>query len=264
MTEKNVLFEKNFYEKLRKGESVKIDLKEIEGWYFGNYLKSGNIRAFRNRLALKYLKKYVKTGGNFLEYGCGNGNLSLYFSKFWEKVIGFDLSEVSVKLALEKREYLNIENVFFFCGDASNLGMKDSSVDIVFGHGILHHLKKYDGIGEELFRILKRGGVAIFAENLGENKVLEMIRKKIWEKKGLIGIEDTLKYKDIYSIGNKFDVEVIELSFFSTIKRVLGYRNIFVVRIFIYLIFYLDQILLKIFPFLSKYCAESVIIFKKK
>jgi len=265
----NRIFEKRHFEEMRKNEREKVDLKEVENWYFGNYLKSGYIRSFRNRRALKILKSYYKSECILLEYGCGSGEISLLFSKYFDKVTGFDFSQISILKALKRKRNLErngkLKNFpYFFCGDASLLGVKNRSVDIVFGHGVLHHIKKYDGIGEELYRILKDGGVAIFAENLGENKFLEKIRKKTWEKKGLLGIEDTLKYKDIEEIGLNFKrVEVIEMSFLSTVKRLFGYRNNFAVRPFILMLFFLDEIILKIFPFLKKYCSESVIIFRK-
>ena len=269
MKKGSLFFEKEFYEGLRKNEPIEVNLKDVEKWYFGSYLVSGNIRSFRNRLALNFLKREISDKKILLEYGCGNGDLSLFFSQFHKKVFGFDLSEVSANVALRKRDFLKDNDgldldVEFFCGNASKLGIKNESVDIVFGHGILHHIKKYDGVGDELYRVLKRGGVAIFAENLGENKLLERIRRRNWKRKGLGGIEDTLKYRDIREIGKEFQkVKIIELSLFSTVKRIFGYKNPFFIRPFIFLFFWFDFILLKIFPFLRKYSAESVIIFKK-
>jgi SAM-dependent methyltransferase len=61
--------------------------------------------------------------------------------------------------------------------NAESLSFADESFDIVVGRGILHHLDLDQSLAE-IRRILKKGGVAIFAEPMGHNPVLNWYRAR--------------------------------------------------------------------------------------
>ncbi|NIM14828.1 MAG: methyltransferase domain-containing protein [Candidatus Aminicenantes bacterium] len=80
-----------------------------------------------------------------LDVGCGNGFFTYYFDKMC-KTVGVDFSEKMVHLNPLKCEQKGIM-------DASRLGFKDSSFDVVFCHALLHHVEDMDTVIREMARV---------------------------------------------------------------------------------------------------------------
>ena len=53
----------------------------------------------------------------------------------------------------------------FVCCSSSNIKLDDNSVDLLFCHQTFHHLIDQERAIEEFFRVLKPGGVLLFAES---------------------------------------------------------------------------------------------------
>jgi SAM-dependent methyltransferase len=113
-------------------------------------------------------------GATVLEYGCSDGrNAPLYRRLGARRVLGVDVSEVSIAEA--RAQYGNVAE-FHSC-DAQKLAMfADSSVDIIFGRAILHHLD-FNAAMSEILRLLRKGGSAFFIEPLYDNPASILFRK---------------------------------------------------------------------------------------
>ena len=59
--------------------------------------------------------------------------------------------------------------------DAHRLEFSDSSLDVVFGVAILHHLE-FARAMSEIHRVLRKGGKIVFVEPLRHNPVARLIR----------------------------------------------------------------------------------------
>lgn len=81
-----------------------------------------------------------------LDVGCGNGFFTFYFDKICD-VCGVDYSEKMLKMNPVKNKLIM---------DANELKFEDSSFDIVFSHGLLHHVENIDKIIQEMVRVSKR------------------------------------------------------------------------------------------------------------
>lgn len=113
-----------------------------------------------------------------LEYGCADGGLSLHELKLpeeCESLIGIDISDVAIENATEQA--VGFKNVRFLTMSAEVMTFADSSFDLVFGRGILHHLDLKKCFGE-VSRVLRRNGVAIFYEPMGHNPILNLYRRR--------------------------------------------------------------------------------------
>lgn len=112
-----------------------------------------------------------------LEYGCGLGDFATWLCGQGASVIGIDISEYNVE-ACRRRfavEGITPDRCHFEVMDAHALGLPNDSVDLVTGNGILHHLD-LEAAFEEVDRVLKPGGKALFHEPLNGNPILKVYR----------------------------------------------------------------------------------------
>ena len=114
-----------------------------------------------------------------LDYGCGRGHLSLrLLAAGGDPVIGVDISETYVNECRRRAEDegYSPDRFDFRVGDVHALGLPDSSVDLVVGLGILHHLDP-DLALAEIHRVLRIGGRVLLQEPLADNPLLKLFRR---------------------------------------------------------------------------------------
>src|SRR5204862_4048938 len=103
------------------------------------------------------------------------GENSVLISSHGGKPIGVDISPDLIDLAETRIALHQIKNYDFKVGSAHELPLEDESVDLVFGIAILHHLDLALA-SNEVFRVLKRGGRAIFFEPVRNSKAVWFFR----------------------------------------------------------------------------------------
>jgi ubiquinone/menaquinone biosynthesis C-methylase UbiE len=111
-----------------------------------------------------------------LEYGCGPGTNSFRLATVAKSVTGIDLSDVAISQARERARQRGTSNVDFHVMDAEKLTFPDSSFDLICGRAIVHHLDVVRCL-ENLTRVLKPGGAALFQEPLGHNPIINLYRR---------------------------------------------------------------------------------------
>lgn len=113
-------------------------------------------------------------GATVLDYGCFDGILTpKYVDLGAEKIIGIDISDHNIAEA--KRRYGSLGD-FYVCDAHAMTVIPDSSIDLVVGRAILHHLDLTLAMPEVL-RVLRKGGTALFAEPLYNNPASIAFRK---------------------------------------------------------------------------------------
>jgi ubiquinone/menaquinone biosynthesis C-methylase UbiE len=100
-----------------------------------------------------------------LDYGCGNGwNSVRLLGLRPKKLVGIDISQNAIEEAVKRAG----DNAEFRVMDAHKLEFPDNKFDLVVGRGILHHLEFRIAM-QEVKRVLRKGGYALFAEPLLDN-----------------------------------------------------------------------------------------------
>lgn len=120
---------------------------------------------------------HLLQGAETLEYGCGMGDRAAFLAKRGARVTAIDLSPMAIEqaTALAAREGV-AGQIDFRVMDGERLDFPDAHFDVVTGAGILHHLD-LDRCLPELARVLKPDGMAVFAEPLGHNAILNRYRR---------------------------------------------------------------------------------------
>ncbi|MCK5225179.1 MAG: class I SAM-dependent methyltransferase [Planctomycetes bacterium] len=101
------------------------------------------------------MAKRVKSEGRFLDNGCGTG--LLFENLHNSKIVGLDISSEMLKYA---RQHCN-ELVL---GNSQQLPFVNDCFDVVFCRSLIHHLPKPQLAIDEISRVLKVGGEAVFVD----------------------------------------------------------------------------------------------------
>ncbi len=102
-------------------------------------------------------------GEDILEVGCGRGGGLSYINRTFapNSAIGIDLNKKAIKFCNKK--YLS-EKIKFFQSDAQKLNFEDNAFDVVINIESSHRYSKVDLFIGEVHRVLKPGGVFLFAD----------------------------------------------------------------------------------------------------
>ncbi len=163
---------------------------------------------------LIYLKDNAKNS-KILDFGCGIGSSAEKVIKYNpKKIIGIDISEISINKAKNKAKELNID-IDYKVDNCEKTNLNQNSFDIVYGTGILHHLE-IDKCLNEIHRVLKSNGKLLFIEPLGTNPIINLYRKLTPNTRSRD--EHPLIKKDFEYLNKKFvDVNVKYYGFLTLI-----------------------------------------------
>lgn len=101
-------------------------------------------------------------GISLLEVGYGQGTDLVQFAKSGAICTGIDYTPKHFELAKLNFQLRGLE-ADLHLGDAANLPFKDNSFDRVYSTGVLHHTPDIKKCIEEVYRVLKPGGVFVMS-----------------------------------------------------------------------------------------------------
>ena len=119
------------------------------------FAESGRVKA-------RYLAWFVHPAARVVELGCGMGRILKPLAPSCGEVIGVDISERMLELAVEYTA--GIDNLRLERTDGASLGMiDDSSVDLFYSLDVLIHVDRRSAFRylREIRRVLKPGAVAV-------------------------------------------------------------------------------------------------------
>lgn len=245
-----------------------FDVMEEYYWPLTTFGERGDPR-FRCNNKYAFYKRHLDqlrefAGKRVLNVACGTGELSLYLAHIGCEVVSFDFSPKSVDYAREMARINNLSHrIQVDEMDIRHLSYPDNSFDVVTGEAALHHLIKYENCFENMYRVLKPGGVALFFENFEFDPLIRLMRPINWYFKGYVG-EYSLKHADIDYARRVFDEVVIsDHAVFYTYSRFFATPNAFNRRVARSLK-KLDDIVLPRLPFLKRFYSLAYMQLKKK
>jgi SAM-dependent methyltransferase len=95
-----------------------------------------------------------------LEVGCGIATDGARFARAGAHYVGVDPSPTALELARRRFELEPLEGRFA-PASATELPFEDASFDLVYSHGVIHHIPETERAVDEFHRVLKPGGEAL-------------------------------------------------------------------------------------------------------
>ncbi|OGJ42123.1 hypothetical protein A3B60_00605 [Candidatus Peregrinibacteria bacterium RIFCSPLOWO2_01_FULL_39_12] len=158
-----------------KGKSNVYDSKEGYDLYANQYDKKLDfLHSFESDILLRMFKNF--RGKSVLDVGCGTGRLIRLLKDRGAIVTGADVSSEMIKIAGKK-----FPDVKFVSADIENLPFGDKHFDVVVAAFVIVHLGYLQGAFDEVYRVLKDGGIFILT-NINQKKApkLKIDRKKVF------------------------------------------------------------------------------------
>jgi len=138
---------------------------------FGNWFLGTGIWDTRVLdIAINDLKGLIRKGNPsypvIVDVGCGRGRSFRRLHDLFapDLLVGVDIDADMLRLAALETNGLECR-VSLIHGTSSGLALADESADMLFCHQTFHHLVDQDGAIREFYRILKPGGLLLFAES---------------------------------------------------------------------------------------------------
>jgi SAM-dependent methyltransferase len=100
-------------------------------------------------------------GRDVLEVGCGAGVDLVRFARGGARVTGVDLSDSAIRLARQNVSHQRLP-ASLLVADGEHLPFPDNRFDFVFAHGVVQYTGDGRKLAQEVRRVLKPGGEAVF------------------------------------------------------------------------------------------------------
>ena len=104
-------------------------------------------------------ERFVFSGKDMVDIGSGTGISTFDLARFAAKVVGIEIEQSMLAVALEMAPRMGLPNAGFMLGDAENIPLADNSVDVAIGVTLAGG--RVEKVAEEMERVVKRGGSAI-------------------------------------------------------------------------------------------------------
>ena len=102
--------------------------------------------------------------GSLLDVACGPGVVTAALAPNATSVVAFDATEQMLDKAKARCAKAGVSNVAFKNGDAERLPFADGEFDGAVTRAAIHHFANPQRAISEMFRVLRPGGVAVFAD----------------------------------------------------------------------------------------------------
>ena len=197
----------------------------------------------------------------YLEIGCGPFFLGQKLAKDVKLIIGIDFSPAALQIAKTMLDAKGITNYILIQGDILSLPLKDNTVDLIYGGGVLEHFKDTVTAVKQLYCVLRSGGVSF--NTVPYLNIGTLTYRQLWGNiPNFFGLKQLAEFIHIKLLKGRHMIFGYEFSFLeSTIKRIhkqAGFKQITVARFKVQTVF---DFIPKIFRKFAAYLCNSSRLF---
>jgi len=165
-------FKNNILDCIGTMEDEKLFSKLKWDKFYNNWFKNGQVTNEYNKVLQMYqtygvdqIKKYCNLDKTkvYFELGCGVFIIGALVAKDCKMVVGIDFSMPALLAAKKILELNKVKNYILIRGDIFKIPLKNKTIDLLYGGGVIEHFKDTLGCIAEYSRVMKRGGVALNA-----------------------------------------------------------------------------------------------------
>lgn len=162
---------------------------------------------------------------NLLDVGCGVAKIHEYFRGEYHAVYGVDVSKNSLDIAKSKYPEFDY-NVY----DGHRLPFEDGSLDVTIAICVFHHVPpdQWQGLANEMLRVLRQGGISIVIEHNPYNPFTRHIVNNCPLDEGVVLLRPSILRK-LFSSNDQIKIETktiltipAKTKFLRSIDKVLG------------------------------------------
>jgi ubiquinone/menaquinone biosynthesis C-methylase UbiE len=140
----------------------------------------------RTRLLMEHVDLEGKS--DYLELGCGGGHVTRFMAtECGLECMGTDLDPEMVEVARSRSK--DTGHVRFMTADATDLPFEDGTFDLVLSFGILHHIREWPRVMEEVSRVLRPGGGYLLGD-IAFSRFSRAILRPLVRNYGVYTVED--------------------------------------------------------------------------
>jgi len=231
-----------------------------------NYRRLTSNRKFYSiiRQSVNFLNNYLLKefkGKKVLDYGCGDGNISVFLAKNGIDIVGIDIADIRIKNSkkLAVKEGMG-DRTSFFVMDAEKTTFPDNYFDGILCTGVLHHLD-IEKAFKEIARILKPDGSIICNEPLAYNPIFQLYRRLTPHLRSEWEMHHILSKKDIKE-GEKYFRKVEKRFFHLFSLLAVPFRNSKLFNFVLWPLEKIDLLILKL-PFVKWWAWQIIFILSK-
>lgn len=205
-------------------EAAKIDMRSIEPAEIERYMNPPADTPFGLEYAFHLLGDI--RGKTVLVLGCGTGENVVPLVLQGARVIGMDISPELIAIAQKRVRDANLE-ASIMVGDAYDTGLPPESIDVVFCAALVHHLD-IKPARDEMYRVLRKGGVVILREPIRFSTVYSRLRSLLPEREDISEYEHPLTKAELATMTETFQVEgtrYFRLPFVPLVSRFIPSKN---------------------------------------
>lgn len=147
---------------------------------------------------------YISKSDNVMDLGCGPGGFLAILSALCGKITGADITPNFIKECDRLIQERGLENASAMLIKSGRIPFPDGHFDRIVMVDTIHHLEDADKTMDEVFRILKSGGMLLIFEPNKLNPLLYLMCCLDRNERGLLRLGTMRKYRQL--LGLRYDI----------------------------------------------------------
>ncbi len=143
------------------GQYTRHSILRYEKIFGQDFVSTGGLAVVKELCAMLDLRK----GMRVLDIGSGLGGAAFYMAKtYGVEVLGVDLSQVMVDIAVERVQQREAAGVRFLLDDVCTMPLEEASFDVIWSRDCFLHIPDKAALMAKLYRLTRPGGQVLVTD----------------------------------------------------------------------------------------------------